>query len=133
MTKQTTKQKIEEYYDLSSKPVLEQLNALKVFINEERDNMESEEITAYNSFQRGLEHQYELEKANPLIDRVYDKLLSVLPEKEVSKIINVLTSENYQVFCGAIDKTLQEHAENVVAIIDNGIASEQKDKNTQLH
>jgi len=133
MSKQTTKQKIEEYYGLSSEPVLDQLNALKVFMNEERDNMESEEITFYESYQNGLEQQLELEKANPLIDRVYDNLLSVLPEKEISKIINVLTSENYQVFCGAIEKTLQEHAESVLSVIDDGIASEQETVNKQLH
>ena len=133
MTKQTTKQKIEEYYDLSSKPVLEQLNQLKVFLNEERSNMETDEITFYESYQNGLQQQYDLERANPLIDRVYDNLLSVLPEKEISKIINVLSSENYQVFCGAIDKVLQEHAESVLAVIDNGIASEKELVNKQLH
>lgn len=133
MSKQTTKQKIEEYYGLSSEPILEQLNDLKVFMNEERDNLESEEVTFYESYRNGLEQQCELEKTNPLIDRVYDNLLSVLLEEDVAMVINVLTSNTYQVFCGAIEKALQEHAESVLAVIDDGIASEQEVVNKQLH
>lgn len=115
---------LEEFFDLSSKPVLNQLNDIKTFINTNSDKMDEDELAFYQANQRGLELQYDLEKQNPLAQRVYTNLLSVMTDREVAKILNVLTSENYQVFYGAVDDVLQKHAENILQLIDDGIEVE---------
>ncbi|QCQ60264.1 hypothetical protein Barba15S_gp081 [Rheinheimera phage vB_RspM_Barba15S] len=132
MTTKAIKQ-LEEFFDLSSKPVLNQLNEIKTFINTNSDNMDEDELAFYTANQRGLELQYELEKNNPLAQRVYDNLLTVMTDKEVAKILNVLTSDNYQVFYGAIDDVLQKHAENILKLIDSGIEQEKAQKNKVVH
>ena len=132
MTTKAIKQ-LEEFFDLSSKPVLNQLNEIKTFINTNSDNMDEDELAFYTANQRGLELQYELEKNNPLAQRVYDNLLTVMTDKEVAKILNVLTSDNYQVFYGAIDDVLQKHAENILKLIDGGIEQEKAQKNKVVH
>ena len=132
MSKKAIKQ-LEEFFDLSSKPVLNQLNETKTFINTNSDNMDEDELAFYTANQRGLELQYELEKSNPLAQRVYDNLLTVMTDKEVAKILNVLTSDNYQVFYGAVDDVLQKNAENTLQLIDDGIQVEQGQINKVVH
>ena len=132
MTTKAIKQ-LEEFFDLSSKPVLNQLNEIKTFINVNSDNMDEDELAFYTANQQGLELQYDLEKNNPLAQRVYDNLLTVMTDKEVAKILNVLTSDNYQVFYGAIDDVLQKHAENILQLIDGGIEQEKAQKNKVVH
>jgi hypothetical protein len=132
MTTKAIKQ-LEEFFDLSSEPVLNQLNEIKTFINTNSDNMDEDELAFYEANQRGLELQYELEKNNPLAQRVYDNLLTVMTDKEVAKILNVLTSDNYQVFYGAVDDVLQKHAENILKLIDGGIEQETAQKNKVVH
>ena len=132
MTTKAIKQ-LEEFFDLSSEPVLNQLNEIKTSINTNSDNMDEDELAFYEANQRGLELQYDLEKNNPLAQRVYDNLLTVMTDKEVAKILNVLTSDNYQVFYGAIDDVLQKHAENILKLIDGGIEQEKAQKNKVVH
>ena len=132
MTTKAIKQ-LEEFFDLSWKPVLNQLNEIKTSINTNSDNMDEDELAFYEANQRGLELQYDLEKNNPLAQRVYDNLLTVMTDKEVAKILNVLTSDNYQVFYGAIDDVLQKHAENILKLIDGGIEQEKAQKNKVVH
>jgi hypothetical protein len=132
MTTKAIKQ-LEEFFDLSSKPVLNQLNEIKTFINANSDNMDEDELAFYQANQRGLELQYDLEKNNPLAQRVYDNLLTVMTDKEVAKILNVLTSDNYQVFYGVVEDVLQKHAENTLQLIDGGIEQENAQINKVAH
>ena len=132
MTTKAIKQ-LEEFFDLSSKPVLNQLNEIKTFINTNSDNMDEDELAFYAANQRGLELQYDLEKNNPLAQRVYDNLLTVMTDKEVAKILNVLTSDNYQVFYGVVEDVLQKHAENTLQLIDGGIEQENAQINKVAH
>jgi hypothetical protein len=132
MTTKAIKQ-LEEFFDLSSKPVLNQLNEIKTFINANSDNMDEDELAFYQANQRGLELQYDLEKNNPLAQRVYDNLLTVMTDKEVAKILNVLTSDNYQVFYGVVEDVLQKHAENTLQLIDGGIEQENAQINKVVH
>ena len=132
MTTKAIKQ-LEEFFDLSSEPVLNQLNEIKTFINTNSDNMDEDELAFYVANQRGLELQYDLEKNNTLAQRVYDNLLTVMTDKEVAKILNVLTSDNYQVFYGAVEDVLQKHAENILQLIDDDIQVEQGQINKVVH
>jgi hypothetical protein len=132
MTTKAIKQ-LEEFFDLSSKPVLNQLNEIKTSINTNSDNMDEDELAFYAANQRGLELQYDLEKNNPLAQRVYDNLLTVMTDKEVAKILNVLTSDNYQVFYGVVEDVLQKHAENTLQLIDGGIEQENAQINKVAH
>lgn len=126
----TNKKRVQEYFDLGTEPVLNQLNDVKQFINETEKTMTEDELEFYTTYRDGLSKQYDMEKENPLIDRVYDNLLSVLSEEQIGKIMDLLTSEDYPVFLGAIDKVLHEHSINVLKLIDDGIELEQRNNNT---
>ena len=125
MSKKTIKQ-LEDFFDLSSAPVLNQLNDVKEMLNTESFEMEPEEIEFYTAFRDGLELQYEMEQQKPLSHRVYEALIEKIPKKEVTKILNVMSSDNYKLVFEVVDEILHTHAKGIVKIIDDGIAAEEE-------
>lgn len=132
-SKEKQVQQLSDLFGLGTEVVENQIKEIAEVIEEFKDNL-SEEDAAIAAFQlKELEEELRLNKEQPLAEQVYEALLAEMGAANLTKVLEVMTSPQYDQLFQVLENTLVAHSTKVIDYIDNMIELEEKKEEKSLH
>jgi hypothetical protein len=124
---------LSEYFGLSSDVIIKQIDDLKEFYSQYKDDFNSDDMEAYNIQMEMLQNELNNEADTPLAEVILDGLIDKIGEKKITSILNMISSKEFEQFFQIVDDILVSHAKNSIDMIDAALEFEQQKKSGKLH
>jgi restriction endonuclease Mrr len=131
--KQKQLNQLSEYFGLSSDVIIKQIDDMKEFYAQYKEDFLPEDEQAYTVQMQMLENELKNEDVNPLAEQILDELIDKLGDKKVTSILNMISSKEFEQLFKIVDDVLVGHAKKSIDIIDDAIQFEQQKKSGKLH
>jgi restriction endonuclease Mrr len=131
--KQKQLNQLSEYFGLSSDVIIKQIDDMKEFYAQYKDDFLPEDEQTYNVQMQMLENELKNEDVNPLAEQILDELIDKLGDKRVTSILNMISSKEFEQLFKIVDDVLVGHAKKSIDMIDDAIQFEQQKKSGKLH
>jgi hypothetical protein len=131
--KQKQLNQLSEYFGLSSDVIIKQIDDMKEFYAQYKDDFLPEDEQAYTVQMQMLENELKNEDVNPLAEQILDELIDKLGDKKVTSILNMISSKEFEQLFKVVDDVLVGHAKKSIDMIDDAIQFEQQKKSGKLH
>ena len=131
--KQKQLNQLSEYFGLSSDVIIKQIDDMKEFYAQYKDDFLPEDEQAYTVQMQMLENELKNEDVNPLAEQILDELIDKLGDKKVTSILNMISSKEFEQLFKVVDDVLVGHAKKSIDIIDTALEFEQQKKSGKLH
>jgi hypothetical protein len=131
--KQKQLNQLSEYFGLSSDVIIKQIDDMKEFYAQYKDDFLPEDEQAYTVQMQMLENELKNEDVNPLAEQILGELIDKIGDKKVTSILNMINSKEFEQLFKIVDDILVGHAKKSIDMIDDAIQFEQQKKSGKLH
>ena len=111
-------QQIKEIFGIDEEQQKADHEQYKAYIAENRSKLTQEELAASEAIIKGEENIINYEDDHPVSQFILDTLIANMDEKDITKVLNFVTSETYQKFFDICQEALVKHANNTIDYID---------------